>query len=114
MRNNYMEGSGFAFCKCENKGADKLLSFRYIDSTVRLLPKSKISSPLPSSIAKQPSLYQTWSEIPKTGFIMTQLILRLSNQSLRLSSTFGSMSTLVANQKYLHIMVTKCLLLQIQ
>ena len=41
------------FCKCENKGADQLcgnraadqhLCFRYIDSTIPLLTKSKISS----------------------------------------------------------------------
>ena len=54
-----------AFCICENKGADKLRgkraadqhrSFCYIDSTVLLLPKSKISSLKPSSTAVQPSL----------------------------------------------------------
>ena len=44
-----------AFCICENKDADQLrgnceadqrLCFRYTDSTIPLLPKSKISSPL--------------------------------------------------------------------
>ena len=43
-----------AFCICENKDADQLrgnreadqrLCFRYIDSTIPLLPKSEISSP---------------------------------------------------------------------
>ena len=42
-----------AFCICENKDADQLcghrtadqrLCFRYVDSTVRLLPKSESSS----------------------------------------------------------------------
>ena len=42
------------FCKCENKDADQLrgnreadqrLCFRYMDSTIPLLPKSEISSP---------------------------------------------------------------------
>ena len=42
-----------AFCICENKNADQLcgnreadqrLCFRYIDSTIPLLPKSEISS----------------------------------------------------------------------
>ena len=45
------------FCLCENKGADQLrsnceadqrLCFRYSDSTISLLPKSEISSFLPS------------------------------------------------------------------
>ena len=49
-----------AFCICKNKGADQLhgshaadqrLCFRYIDSTIPLLPKSKISSLHPSSVA---------------------------------------------------------------
>ena len=52
-----------AFCICENKDADQLrgnreadqrLRFRYTDSTIPLLPKSKISSFLPSSVAVQP------------------------------------------------------------
>ena len=42
------------FCICENKDADQLrgnreadqrLCFRYMDSTIPLLPKSRISSP---------------------------------------------------------------------
>ena len=58
-------------CICENKDADQLrgnrkadqrLCFRYLDSTIPLLPKYKISS-LPSSpVAIQPGLCQTWSE----------------------------------------------------
>ena len=48
-----------AFCKCENKGADQLcgnhkayqhLCIRFIDNTIRLLYKSKISSLQPSSV----------------------------------------------------------------
>ena len=50
-------------CICENKGADQLcgnreadqrLCFRYTDSTMPLLSKSKISSFLPSSVLVQP------------------------------------------------------------
>ena len=72
-----------AFCICENKDTDQLcgnstadqrLCFRYMDSTFLLLPKSKISSLLPSSVAVQPGLRQTWSEILKTGFLTTRLI----------------------------------------
>ena len=75
-----------AFCICKNKGADELqsnyaadqrLCFYYIDSTILLLPKSEISSFLPSSVAVQHGLCRTWSETPKTGFLATGLILSL-------------------------------------
>ena len=71
-----------AFCICENKDADHLcgnreadprLCFCYTDSTISLLPKSEISSLQPSSMVAQPGLCGTWSEIPKTGFLVTRL-----------------------------------------
>ena len=71
-----------AFCICENKDADQLrgdreadqrLCFRYTESTIPLLPKSKISSMKPSSVAVQPGLCRTCSETPKTGFLTTRL-----------------------------------------
>ena len=55
------------FCICENKDADQLrsncevdqrLCFRYISSTIPLLPKSEISSLYSSSVAVQPGLCQ--------------------------------------------------------
>ena len=70
------------FCICENKDADQLrgnreadqrLCFRYMDSTIPLFSKTKISSLKPSSVAVQPGLCRTWSEIPKTGFLTTRL-----------------------------------------
>ena len=66
------------FCICENKDADqlrgKLISaFVFATPIVPLLPKSEISSFWPSSIAVQPGLFRTWSEPPKTGFLMTRL-----------------------------------------
>ena len=73
-----------ALCICENKDADQLrgnreadhrLCFRYIASTIPLLPTSEISSFYPSSVAVQTSLCRTWSETPKTGFVTTRLIL---------------------------------------
>ena len=63
-----------AFCICENKDADQLrgnreadqrLCFRYIESTIPLLPKSEISSLQPFSVVVQPVLCRTCSE---TGF----------------------------------------------
>ena len=74
-----------AFCICENKDADQLrgnceadqcLCFRYTDSTIPLLPKSEISSLQPSSVAVQPGLCRTWSETPKTGFLIMRLIFK--------------------------------------
>ena len=70
------------FCICENKDADQLrgnreadqrLCFRYIDSTIPLLPKYEISSPQLPSVAVQSGLCGTWSETPKTGFLRTRL-----------------------------------------
>ena len=54
------------FCICENKDADReadqRLCFRYLDSTIPILPKYKISSLWPSPVDAQPGLCQTWSE----------------------------------------------------
>ena len=59
-----------AFCICEKKDADQLrgnreadqrLCFRYLDSTIALLPISEILSLQPSSVAVQPGLCWTWS-----------------------------------------------------
>ena len=56
------------FCICENKDADQLrgnreadqrLCFRYIDSTIPLLSKSKISRFKTSSVTVQPGLCRT-------------------------------------------------------
>ena len=42
------------FCTCENKDeADQGLRFLYMDSKIPLLPKSEITSLLPSSIIEQ-------------------------------------------------------------
>ena len=45
-----------------NCGADQCLCFLYMDSTIPLLSKPKISSLLPSSETVQAGLCQTWSE----------------------------------------------------
>ena len=81
-----------AFCICENKDADQLrgnreadqrLCFRYTDSTIPLLPKSEFSSLWLSSKAVQSGLCRTWSEIPKTGFLATRLIVCFVEVRLR-------------------------------
>ena len=55
-----------------NCTADQRLCFRYSDSTISLLPKSEISYFQPSSVTAQAGLCQTWTETPKTGFLMTR------------------------------------------
>ena len=70
---NYLSGrmGKSTICIGENRGADQLrsnceadqrLCFRYRDSIIYLLSKSKISSLLPSSVTVQPGLCRTWSE----------------------------------------------------
>ena len=67
---------------CEIKGADQLrgnrtadqrLCFRYICNTIPLLTKTEMSSILPSSVAVKSVLFWTWTETPKTIFLMTRL-----------------------------------------
>ena len=48
----------------------------YLDSLIPILAKSKISRLYLVSVAEQASLSLTWSQTPKTGFVMTGLILR--------------------------------------
>ena len=59
------------FSICENEDADQLrgdreadqrLFFRYMDSTIPLLPKSEILNLKPSSVVVQPGLCRTRSE----------------------------------------------------
>ena len=59
--------------KRSNREADQRLCFRNTARTIYLLPKFEISSLFPSSVAEQPGLCWTWSETPKTGFLMTRL-----------------------------------------
>ena len=78
------------FCQCENKGADQLrsnceadqrLCFCYTDSTISLLLKSKISSFKPFPETVQANLCRSWSETPKTAFLVSRLILFLVSLS---------------------------------
>ena len=68
-----------AFLHMRNKGADQLLCFRYIDSTIALLPKSKIFKPLVISCS-----CTAWfvSDTPKTGFLTTRLCQAVQSQKM--------------------------------
>ena len=68
-----------------NKGADQrahpriLISafvIHCLDSMIPLVSMSEISSLYIASVAVQGVLSLTWSEIPKTGFLMTRLMYR--------------------------------------
>ena len=77
-----------------NCAADQRLCFYYIDSNISLLPKSVISSLYSSSVAVQPGLFWTWSEISKTCFA-TRLIYGCGTDTgllNRISCYFNSMS----------------------
>ena len=92
------------FYICENKDADQLrgnreadqrLCFRYIDSTIPLLSKSKISSLEPSSMAVQPGLYQTgWKPEPWFSHDAAQLLLQLHRNLMELINVFLKVQTL--------------------
>ena len=80
-----------AICIRKNKGADQLcgnrtayqcLCYCYIDSTFTLLPTCEISRLYPSSVVVQPGLCSTWSETPKTGFVLRWLIFQLLDDGL--------------------------------
>ena len=72
-----------AFCICENKDTDQLrgyreadqrLCFRYIDSSIPLLPKSKIFKLLAIFCDCTARFMSDLVRNPKTGFLTTRLI----------------------------------------
>ena len=78
-------------CICENKDADQLCSnctadqhlcFRYSDSTVPFLFKSKISSFYLFCATAQADLCVTWTETQIVGFLMHRLILNVILQKI--------------------------------
>ena len=71
-----------AFAYANNKGADqpahprsRISTFvvRWLDSIIFLVSISKISSLYIAPVAAQAGLNLTWSETPKTGFLVTKL-----------------------------------------
>ena len=100
------------FRLCENKGADQLCSnctadqhlcFRHSDSTISVLPKSEISSFLPSSETVQACLCRTRSETPKTGFLTSGLI-----SIATLSCPLNQADQLMATEKCTYKVVVIC------
>ena len=73
-----------AFCICKNKDTDQLrgnreadqrLGFRYMASTIPLLPKNKINfKPLAIFCDCTVRFMSDLVKIPKTGFLITRLI----------------------------------------
>ena len=70
-----MKKAVFAYAKTKThyREADQRLCFCHKVRTIHLLPKFEISSLFPSSLAEQLGLCWSWSEIPKTSFLMTRL-----------------------------------------
>ena len=54
---------------------DHRLCFHYIDSTTPLRSKLEVTNSSQSSVAVEPGFCLTWSEILKTGVIMTHLLI---------------------------------------
>ena len=86
-----------AFRICENKSGDQLrgnraadqgLCFCYVNSTIPLLPLSRISSlsPKPSSVALQHGLCQIWLENPKIGLVTMELGLSINSHQIHFLS----------------------------
>ena len=89
-------GRKLAFCICEDKGAEQLHGKRaadlcYVVSTFHLLPKSEMSSRYPA-VAIQVCFCWILSETPNTGFLMTRLLQRFSNE--RDGLIFGKQCTM--------------------
>ena len=62
--------------------ADQCLCFRYTESTIPLLSKSKISNLLPSSVTVQPGLCRTWSETKLLVFSRTGSYVKAHKKSV--------------------------------
>ena len=58
---------------CASVQSDRRLCFRCLDTIILLVSISEISSFYLASVAAQAGLSVTWSETPKTGFLMTGL-----------------------------------------
>ena len=67
----------------------------YLGSIIPILAKFKISILLLVSVAEQAGLSLTWSETPKTGFLVTWLDPQLMNNSNRHSARFDLLITTV-------------------
>ena len=70
-----------------NKGADPgslIIAFvvRCLDSIIHVVSISEISSLYLASVAEQAGLSLPWSQTPKTGFLVTRLILKKSFECL--------------------------------
>ena len=87
-----------------NCEADQCLCFRYTDSTISLLLKSKISSFSSASLTVQVGLCQTWSETPKTGFLASRLIcFYTEGKFTRLTYSTKSRSSTCSFQAFLYL-----------
>ena len=100
-----------------NRAADQRLLFRYMDSTIPLLSKSKISSIWLSTVVVQLGVRWTLSETAKTGFLASWLIwletgflMLLLNPSTSLSRVMDlCMTVIIIIYSYMYIIYIFCL-----
>ena len=67
---------------CASAQSDQRLCFRFLDSIIPLLSISEIPSLYLASVAEQAGLSLSWSQTPKTGFLLTRLELMFHSQCL--------------------------------
>ena len=78
---------------CASAQSDQRLCCRCLDSMTPLVAMYDISSLYLASVAAQTGLYLTWSETPKTGFLVTWLnYLPERNCFFPMSTTIQSMT----------------------
>ena len=66
-----MRKPDYAICEQQRRRSDYVV--RWLDSIISLLAKAEISRPYLVSVAEQSGLSLTWSQTPKTGFLVTWL-----------------------------------------
>ena len=82
-----------------NREADQRLCFRYTDSTIPLLSKSKVSSFWPVSDTVQASLCHTWTEPKLLVFSRTGSIIKVGCEGGRyVASVFQGVVTAVLDE----------------
>ena len=70
----------YAICEQHPRSLISALIVRCLDSKIPLVSISEISSLYLASVAEQTVLSLNWSQIPKTGFLVTWLLYYLGSE----------------------------------
>ena len=71
----------YAICDKQRRSLIRAFVVRCLDSIIPLVPISEISSLYLAAEAEQSGLSLTWSQTPKTGFLVMRLIYLYSKKS---------------------------------